>query len=146
MNIQDLKPGKELDKLVAEHIFGGRRSFKCPHCESTHFDTHIMGSIESRVCHKCSWDDLFEDALPHYSTNIADAWLVVEKLQKLSPVYREDSYEWFYIDAPNKTETEWQVGWKAHLDYEGDYLYYTATGNTVMEAICKAALERIING
>jgi len=143
MNINELKPGKELDRFIAEEVFGGawRCWFCCPVCESTHFET--VG--DTRHCHGCHAKWLPEDALPNYSTSIQDAWEVVGELQKLFSVWKYDSYVWFFIDAPIPNSDEplkWCVGWKAHIAYEGSALVWYAEGDTVMEAICKAALAR----
>lgn len=146
MNIEELKSGKELDKLVAEHIFGGAHlcSFLCQICGSRHF-----GSVrDKRMCHgwRCFIEWSPEEALPNYSTDIVDVWLVVEYLQTLPPVYRGDSYDWFSIAAHNRTGngSGWSAGWRYRIDYEDDYWYAEQYGNTVMEAICKAALYRVL--
>jgi len=120
-----MKPGKELDKLVAEKVMGW------------YLSTNEWMWVQGGECVR---------SLPTWSpsTNIEDAWLVVEKLQELPPIHRGDSYEWFAIDAPNRTgDNTWEVGWKYYYDYEGDSWHCNAVGLTVMEAICKAALERV---
>lgn len=140
---REAKPGKELDKLVAEKVMGGADMccFLCPICGSRHFGT----SDGMRMCHgDCREEWLPEEALPNYSTDITDAWRVVEKLQELPPVYRVDSYEWFTVDAPDRTgDNRWVAGWRSHYDYEGDNYLIGQYGETAMEAICKAALERV---
>ncbi len=139
----NLKPGKELDKLIAEKVFGGAHlcGFLCPTCRSRWF---VTPGVNLRACNEpCGQEFIIDEALPNYSTVIEDAWLVVEKLQELPPVYREDSYEWFSIDAPNIKQPMWEVGWKYFI--EGDEWHIKQYGDTVMEAICKAALARVLD-
>jgi hypothetical protein len=57
-----MKAGRELDALIAEKVMG-----------TNVFDFKGLPSY---------WDANIRRDIPHYSTNIADAWLVVEKLVK----------------------------------------------------------------
>ena len=74
---------------------------------------------------------------PHYSTDIAAAWLVVEKLAK-------EPYAW-YIHTINLT-----TGLRYSADYwgepdspDGEIISYNATAETAPLAICRAALMAV---
>lgn len=80
--------GPELDALVAEHVMKGTGNygeFLCPNCGSYKFGSSSSdgGRTLVRHCKRCK--STFADdsacfrALP-YSTDIAAAWLVMEKL------------------------------------------------------------------
>lgn len=58
-----MNPGRELDAIIAERIFG--------------LDPKWFNADQSY--YECSSEG---PRLKHYSTNMADAWLVVEKLRE----------------------------------------------------------------
>lgn len=58
MNIDELKPGRELDALVAEKVFGVD-----------------VGDIY----YDSTMQEITNFSIPHYSTDISAAWEVVEK-------------------------------------------------------------------
>jgi len=66
-----MKPGRDLDILIAEHIFGSKK-----------INTDIM-PITSNLfeCNKSSWGII---SLKGYSTNIGYAMEILEKLNNLS--------------------------------------------------------------
>jgi hypothetical protein len=111
---------RELDALVAEEVFGWQR----PPPEDQDF-TVIPMTYEQ-------WSTL---ALPHYSTDIAAAWEVVEKLS--------ESFEWVLESPTNREEgftctffgTEADAGW---MPPPG-----RAVAETVSKAICLAALMAV---
>jgi hypothetical protein len=82
-----MKAGRELDALIHEKIFG-----KCAHVLHAFKKDNKnswMSDYTYYRCKKCK-DGTYSGLLysegkilcPQYSTNIADAWLVVEKMQE----------------------------------------------------------------
>ena len=65
-----MKAGRELDALIAEKVMGWRR-------------TTIWVANEETECLIGPDGIRYYNQYPHYSTNIADAWKVVEKMGKL---------------------------------------------------------------
>ncbi len=117
-----MKPGRKLDALVAERIFGYKsiedleRSYISP--EGDHIYKDFVGAPESMK-------------LPRFSTSIAAAWEVVEKLKGS-----------FLINTDHGTPAEWSVNWIVIL---GDELPKNvgAIGVTAPHAICLAALKAV---
>lgn len=114
MNIDQLQPGRELDILIAEKIFGHMMN-----------EDHI---VKWAQISDDDWEPSFEPC-PHYSTSIADAWQVVEKMKELG--------------------AEINIGFYEKWDCEFDYpigCNWRAVAETAPEAICKAALIAILCG
>ena len=105
-----MKAGRELDALIAEKVMGlaGVRDGKS-WLYGDNWTYHKKGVL-------C--------LVPHYSTQIADAWLVVEKFFKFSLGSDGLIYLCKFADAPNKN---WSLG----------------TGDTAPLAICLAALKEV---
>ena len=81
-----MKPGRELDALVAEKVIGvDDVNFRCPQCGGHHFGSDFTKLIDLHVCHRppygCGWSGAIMEAVPEYSTDIAAVWEVVEKLR-----------------------------------------------------------------
>ena len=92
---------RELDALVAEKVFG-------------QFIHHIKESpVQGSIC----------DPIPHYSTSIQDAWLVVEKL------------DWDIV-----LDYVVMHGWKVVIKRPDLFQGY-GEADTAPEAICRSALE-----
>lgn len=88
---------------------------------------------------KWEWDKLERDennliwahpVLPHYSTDIGAAWLVVEKMRANG--YAFDAGSWENMDDGNN--------WVAEFEHCSALVSVRGLGATMMEAICKAAL------
>lgn len=119
-----MEPGRELDRLVAEKVMGWVWKEQ-------------IGALPG--CAKSKWlfnpDGKIQD-VPYYSTDIADAWLVVEHLSK--------DRHWFdigrtvrgSIEDVRARVTHWQ--WTACVD---QYIY--AHADTAPHAICLSALRAI---
>lgn len=109
-----MKPGRELDALVAEKVMGFHRAsdgwFRT--------ETHPGGVITAAVGHI---------DLPHYSINISAAWEVVEKLLETGSfsIYH-------YISAPESK-------WRAQFLRAGSA--HVAQAESAPRAICLAALK-----
>lgn len=117
-----MKAGREMDALVAEKVMG--LVLTCPvdaRCD------HSVGTNRDGTSAKrnfCRWPDGKEHWIPFYSTDIADAWQVVEKLKANG---NNVWVEW--------AGTVWVCGTTSVFpDIEAD---------TATLAICKAALKAV---
>ena len=129
-----MKAGRELDALVAEKVMGF--PYGQQHGE---IRENSSGSPFCSICKVAgSWrdGDLFsEPCIQHYSTDIADAWQVVEKL-------REQGFN-FGIQHPCRRH-----GGQAFVyfhRYGGSTIGHqsTALADTGPRAICLAALKAV---
>src|SRR5437899_3127619 len=114
MTMTELKAGRELDALVAERVMGLVR------CEALH---HV---IEGGYCHALPTSRDKGGETPCYSTSIAAAWLVVEKLQTQACV-------WDLVEDKG--------GWFATAHCYGPERHYGEWASTAPFSICLAALE-----
>ena len=126
-----MKAGRELDALIAEKVMG--------FCLHTLGGTHDLTHAESecRRCEKMIPDEEFfkhKDWSP--STRIADAWLVVEKLEK------HDDVVLFSITRKSEItdELQWFAKFRKVLGNQHDYIVRAATAPL---AICLAALKAV---
>ena len=104
------KPGRELDIQVAEHVMG----------------LGVLAAIEREESHpKGGWVPI-----RNYSTNIASAWRVVEKLGQ----YRLELFG-PYDEDPTWVAKFRQFGYRSFQDMAWD-----GCANTAPHAICLAAL------
>lgn len=81
----ELDAGSKLDALVAEKVMGGSEGFVCPECGSRCFgSSQDERGNWSRHCHgehrPCRWSGKPQDACEHYSSNIAAAMKVLQKV------------------------------------------------------------------
>ena len=110
-----MKPGRELDALVAEKIFGAKLIRSAFH--------------ENNEVISCDFPDrrLGQgfDQLPKFSTDIAAAWEVMEKFESVNRVERR-----YY-------PTHW---W---CELGADIYSFEAIGDTAPHAICLAALKAV---
>jgi len=115
-----MKPGRELDTLVAEKIF----------------------RLEYMECIGCYIDSNGnEQKIQRHSTDIAAAWEVVKKMYELGFRYNVNILDDWRFEKPTqhccfaKLKPDCTDG-----SYIKDYDHFRAYGNTAPEAICKAAL------
>jgi hypothetical protein len=113
-----MKPGRELDALVAEKVMGWRKEATLP--EYFFWKDVENGELKYHI----------DDWKP--STNIKYAWEVVEKLH--------DSGFYFTIKSPPRGKSD--SYWVCIDDFYGKK-YYTAHGVTAPLTICLAALEAV---
>ena len=104
-DILSMKPGKELDGLIAEHIFGAKWGITPPDIDDNFGGEQILISF-----------------FRNYSTNISDAWIVVDKIDTTFLVRK----------IGNK--------WIARFYGSPRLEIFIAKANNAPEAICKAAL------
>lgn len=133
-----MNPGHELDVLVAERVLGCKpqRGLGAP-------NTFWCGCKPSNPAHE-DMDDRSSGEIPCYSTRIAAAWTVVEKLQA------EGFHFHVYCPPPPGTPEPAPDLGKAYYfaqfeRYEGA-LAARASADSAPLAICKAALHLAIRG
>jgi hypothetical protein len=114
-----MNPGRELDALIAEKVMG----WKPQH------GIHLFPPTDEpnrKRYEKWNGETMITE-IPHYSTNIADTWLVVEKM-------KEQSFHMLILTGPDKTEVQ---------PVKPGLLIFTVTEKTPELAICKAALKAV---
>lgn len=128
-----MKPGRELDALVAEKVMGwlkGKRTYISPYGPEHNYDFE-------------QWinEDEIEKELPAYSTNILAAWEVIEHLK--------DNRRIFYCIEQHPFAEEPTV-WLFDADKvpEGMVIAdhaakWNVTAATIPHAICLAALKAV---
>lgn len=127
-----MKPGRELDALVAEKVMGFR------HYISSEWKGLVRteGQISQIEMH-AKFDEPISPLkfVPPYSTAIEAAW---EVIQECIRVRKEFKLEW---------RREPDEGWECSLElfdkiYDGPY-NFTATSESAPHAICLAALKLV---
>lgn len=117
-----MEPGRELDALIAEKVMGCR-----PEAD-TSGDGPVCGCIDRSHSDKLGW-------LKEYSTDIAAAWEVVEKLRSPSKMFFEIRFEdkcWSAQFYTAKASVELVRRW-----------YGTGLLDSAPHAICLAALKAV---
>lgn len=144
-----LPAGRELDALVAEKVFGGadKCGFCCPSCDGSHFGTqqHDDGTL-TRRCHdefgsRCSWKGQASEAPPRFSTEIGDAWSIVDEMgaQRFGVIMNTTHAG---EDAPFRCRF-WQMYWSIDRWIAMPDSALTAWEPTAPLAICRAALAAL---
>lgn len=129
-----LKPGPELDQLIAE-AFDIPKDPECPHCAEQEW--MVDQEDDTFTCHFCGFTRLMTE-MPHqeFSTDIAEAWAVIEELTSHDYVKVKLSTSKFHGDycsiiAPDKSQIP-----------EGLTIRDTLAilGESLPHAVCLAAL------
>ncbi len=122
-----MKPGRELDALVAEKIFDAAVSW----------DTYAGGNhpksprLSGSECPSCGYDGHWDpDAVPDYSTDIRAAFEVVEKLRSMGHSVNIESDDGYEVSFAGCDEAGFDT-----IDY--------GFADTAPHAICLAALKAI---
>lgn len=114
-----MKPGRELDKLIAEKIF----KFET----ETVYDVWVFLRNEG----KYSGGDWIPTHVPDYSTSITAAWQLVDKIRTLTGIdYDSDLF------TVQQLNSGWRAGTMSFIDWTLE-----AVGDTAPHAICLAALK-----
>lgn len=137
-----MKPGRELDALIAEKVMelkDVRRQTQGWHTDQLMHGPVRVGGVASMV--------------PDYSTNIGDAWMVVEKLKNVICSGEGFRPEFELICSEDNIDAQgWQAvfydrhGSGAWHDYKGrdkEWPHFSAYGETAPHAICLAALKAV---
>lgn len=132
--------GRELEILVCEHIFGW--TWVTEDDEQPHQTPFLVspdrgiGIYYPKVA--AQFPDIQPTFLPPYSTSIAAAWEVVEKLKADGWDIHLDS-----VGFNNDIEGEWRTFFSLD-DESGDQCAWVhEDGDTAAESICKCALAAV---
>jgi hypothetical protein len=111
MNIDELQAGRELDALVAEKVMG-----------------YTLGTPPSPESAINLAGPEYPVTVPHYSTDIAAAWQVVEKFKDRDWRFILDKYD---------------DGWGIEIELSGGKYGSGAVAETAPLAICRVALKAV---
>lgn len=160
-----MKPGKELNDLIASKLFGWKFT-KLSYVLALNYNRlHVHPKIKDHfLLEPPEFFDIPEDGrdrdhtdAPNYSTDIASAWLVVEKLRSLGFSVDVSSYpnerEWLKPPYDNAPAPEWVLSkgteyYQCSISrHEPDAFGWISVcdplGETPSHAICLAALEAL---
>ena len=130
-----MKPGRELDKLIAEKVFGEQFLpfadwAKTNKLDISNIELGNYAELEHFQLLHQEAEDSWMSSLPQFSTDISAAWQVVEKLEN----------DGFYYIVSNDLKGVLSRSTWASFGKFGE-LIIKAKGETVPEAICLAALK-----
>ena len=125
--ILNMQAGRELDALISMHIFGKNPELRMDFTTKTSTELCIAHYSYSAPVHVFKTQDGYFSVLPRYSTDIAAAWQVVEKL-------RETMY-FVSISASADCGASWLCEWTT-ADTAIDFV----RAGTMPLAVCRAAL------
>jgi hypothetical protein len=117
--MESLKAGRQLDALITEKILGEKYEF-----------LEFVGDC----CHPGPEDSVAYDCCPRYSTDIAAAWQVVEKLIATTPQQDLHIKHWYHEEDES---SGWQVSSCCEFGEWEDWVQ----AKTLPLAICLAALQ-----
>lgn len=131
-----MKAGRELDALVAKKVFGcvvkARLFDDGGSCGCEGQPHELLNDHDRYGLHACG--------IKPYSTDIAAAWEVVEKLKTIPvPETWVDTFNSFPFVLRWTRDGKWEAGWEA-MYYAGEHLTESATAPL---AICLAALNAV---
>jgi Phage ABA sandwich domain len=117
--MESLKAGRPLDALVAEKVLAEKYEF-----------LEFVGDY----CRPDPEDSVAYDCCPRYSTDIAAAWQIVEKLIAITPQQDLHIEHWYH-------EEDETSGWQISSCYELGEWKDWVQAETLPLAICLAALK-----
>ena len=117
-----MKAGRKLDALIAEKVMGNDRDWR------KYLELRPLWVRGDKLTNDEYMAVALGGELPHYSTQIADAWLVAEKICGDEGHFELERLYWF-----NAKKTGWMA-----IFHKGD-----AEADTAPLAICLAALKSI---
>lgn len=138
--MSDLPAGRELDREIAERVFDGYGESHGLRYKMTLCEYEATGRIENRggtvsdFCRKCGEPCGYHDGFPHYSTDIAAAWLVVEKMRTRSR---------FLHLMEHGSVVEGPPLWRCQFIGDDDGPSDCEFADTAPLAICLAALKAV---
>ncbi len=125
MNYATLQAGPELDALIAEKVMGWKPNAKHPNLSGDGWWETENGGENGYLA-----------VLPEFSTDIAAAWTVVEKMPRvlghIYPSFDEESGKFLHWCAVVENSEPWSSA------------RYGAVGETAPLAICRAALRAAV--
>jgi hypothetical protein len=136
-----VKAGRELDALVAEKVMGWKRGGDDSYCSPEHVDAIVddwdskgphpcLVSPRGKIYYFCPCQERKGYELPHYSSDIAAAWTLAEKLN-ISVLCSADG--WYAGETADIAHGDWCK----EVFVKGDW----TLADTAPLAICKAALK-----
>ncbi len=150
-----MNAGRELDALIAEKVMGWTRAGAQYHIRPSHrpskdFPGNILNDFDGKGPHDFLFPDKHDDTLrmafcgcestidvPSYSTDIAAAWEVVEKLGNWH------GFD-FMILLDTSNSGKWEAGWY-EMGWDGYERRCAESADTAPLAICLAALKAVGN-
>lgn len=123
---------RERDALVAEKIMNRSQEHKINECDDPYYSQCALcgetnGSTDWKLKEtKC-------EAHPPYSTDIATAWEVIEKMIKYNPFWEQKNCIDFHLSPTSPP------GWTCNFGDDTTRVY----ADTAPEAICLAALRAV---
>lgn len=134
-----MKPGRELDALVAEKVMGWKRR-QC----SVFTDIQWLMSLDTDgqdvlgVTYRSDAAPIYWQGLPDYSTSIAAAWEVVEKVTEHFAARKHRTAEF----GCHQFGRWWKAYWTQVVDTCPPEWH--ARCDSLPEAICKASLLAVM--
>lgn len=126
-----MKPGRELDALIAEKVMGWRpiirSEWPCIALANTPDNEKEIAFLRA-----ADLRGQYED-IPNYSTDIAEAWEIIKKLIEYNPFWEEKNCLYFQLSPTNPAGWMCNFGDSRHIEY----------GDTAPHAICLAALKAV---
>ncbi len=126
----DMSTGPELDALLAEKVMGWRRFDNWSQAAGMQQPFFLVGEFGVMVYHH---PDLGKSWSP--SRNMADAWEVVEKIEKTL------NFQIDNVGLENKDQRRWRV----LFGRSGDPISVVADADSAPLAIARAALQTVLH-
>ena len=141
-----MESGRKLDALVEEKLFNHQSEWRyCNWLPEGYYEVQSYGEerirgglLDEDELHPCYREGEKWIVTPFYSTDMTDAWKVVEKLCNWNV---HDNMLILQGQTPHLEQEgeEDKVGWW-EAEINGDWGKVVAEGKTASEAICRAAL------
>ena len=128
-----MKPGRELDALIAEKIMGWE--FHNAYAGERYlFPPHLIEFVQSSISMKSGLMEFVPPAPPYYSTDIKDAWKVIEEMESRKFILR--------LQSPAYMSYRWTALFQNKCISDDDFIDRANSFhfNTAPLAICNAAL------
>lgn len=159
--VLEMTAGREMDKLVAVHLFGHT---VCNQAEAVRLSNAMLDQREPVVVNGISvpliaFDGWYAQrfyladtltgtgmaSLPHYSTDMAAAWMVVERLKSLGKIAGHPCDLCIKAGLGDSAFCEiFDLSPMGYAGYSGPMTSVDVDAPTVSEAICKAALIAVL--
>lgn len=130
--MNELKPGRELDALIAEEVMGWHE-YKDANPKAP---LNNQGDLNDHPCETCG--SVYGHGIKPYSTDISAAWEVAQKIKDM------DDETKFIIHLSQTKHNECEVEITYWIEENGDRYMggpFFVLGDTAPHAICLAALS-----
>lgn len=145
MNIDEMPAGREMDELVAKKVMGHRL---VPNLFEG--DPTLMMKKDAEVFPEGLKppSPLFGcEEIPYYSSIIADAWEVLEKIKAIDLKKHTglDEADECFVVVWDRATKEWAAGFHTIDGYDPGWIASSRiSANTAPLAICRAALKAVL--